>query len=125
MKKNCLQCETPFQGREDKRFCSAACKNKHFNILRKTTNDTTSEIDAYLHRNHQILATLMGEERKVTLDKLVLVRTGFKFEYMTGIYFNKENKMYRLVYDFAWMDFYDQKILIIQKARKEQLKIKN
>jgi hypothetical protein len=118
MKKDCLYCKTPFQGREDKRFCSMACKNKHFNVLRKTTKDATKEIDAYLHRNHQILATLMGEARKETFDRLILVRSGFKFEYMTGLYFNAENKIYHLVYDYAWMEFSDQKILIVQKKRK-------
>jgi len=30
-------------------------------------------------------------------------------------YFNKENKMYRIVYDYAWMDFSDQKVLVVRK----------
>ena len=118
MKKNCLCCDTPFQGREDKRFCSIACKNKHFNAIRQSTQKGTKEIDGYLHRNHQILAMLMGEARKETFDRLVLVRAGFKFDYLTGLYFNSENKIYHLVYDYAWMEFSDQKILIVQKKRK-------
>jgi hypothetical protein len=59
----------------------------------------------------------MGESKKETFDKLVLVRAKFKFEFMTGIYMNKENKMYRLVYDYAWMDFSDQKILVVRKTK--------
>jgi hypothetical protein len=58
----------------------------------------------------------MGKSKKEIFDRLVLARTGFKFEYMTGIYLNKEGKMYHLVYDFAWMEFSNQKILIVRKA---------
>jgi hypothetical protein len=118
MKKNCLQCETLFQGRQDKRFCSSSCKNSHFNTQRKTTKEVTKEIDGYLHRNHEILRTLMGESHKELLDRLVVVRTGFKFDYMTGIYHNKVGKLYHYVYDYAWMEFSDQKILVVRKPRK-------
>jgi endogenous inhibitor of DNA gyrase (YacG/DUF329 family) len=117
MKKLCLNCENAFIGRSDKRFCSPNCKNVHFNNLRKNTKDVTKEIDGYLHRNHQILATLMGESKKETLDRLQLTRAGFKYEYMTGIYINKEGKTYYIVYDYAWMAFSDQKVLVIRKSK--------
>lgn len=61
---------------------------------------------------------LMGSDAKITLDKMILTRAGFKWDYMTGIYWNKENKMYRIVYDFAWMDFSDQKVLVVRKTIK-------
>jgi hypothetical protein len=105
------------KGRSDKKFCSLACKNTHAISMRRNTRDAVAEIDGYLHRNREILATLMGESSKTELDRLVLNRTGFKYEYHTGTYMNKEGKMYRLVYDYAWMDFSDQKILIVRKKR--------
>jgi hypothetical protein len=117
MKKTCAHCQTTFVGRADKRFCSIDCKNSFNNQLRKNTKDITQEIDTYLHRNREILKILTGKAYKITLDKLLLVRAGFRFEYMTGVYFNKEQKMYRLVYDYAWMDFTDQKVLIVQKSK--------
>jgi hypothetical protein len=116
MRKNCLQCQAPFQGREDKRFCTAVCKNKFFALQKKNTKNATKEIDNYLHRNREILSLLMGESKKETFDKLVLVRAQFKFDYLTGVYTNRDNKMYRLVYDFAWMDFSDQKVLVVRKS---------
>ncbi len=117
MKKACTQCQTPFVGRADKKFCSTTCKN-HFNSAQRShTKTITQEVDKYLHRNREILSVLMGESKKETFDKLLLVRAGFKFDYMTGIYLNKENKMYRIVYDYAWMDFSDQKVLVIQKKK--------
>jgi hypothetical protein len=119
MKKNCLHCKMPFVGRTDKKFCSTVCKNAFNSAQRSKTQSITHEVDKYLHRNRVILSLLMGKSKKEMFDKLILVRAGFKFEYMTGIYFNKENKMYRLVYDYAWMDFSDQKVLIIQKQNSK------
>jgi hypothetical protein len=77
-----------------------------------------AEIDGYLHRNREILALLTGDADKVDVDRLLLNRTGFKYEYHTGTYLNKEGKMYRIVYDYAWMEFSDQKVLIIRKKYK-------
>jgi len=58
---------------------------------------------------------LAGKAHKIMLDRPALTRAGFRWEFMTGIYFNKEGKMYRLVYDYAWMDFSDQQVLIVHK----------
>ncbi len=117
MKKKCEKCEKEFVGRADKRFCSMLCKNEKNNALRQNTRQITKEIDAYLHRNREILALLMGVAKKETFDRLILVRAGFKFEFMTGIYVNKEGKTYYLIYDYAWMEFSDQKILIVRKTK--------
>jgi hypothetical protein len=118
MKKNCIACQKEFVGRSDKRYCSIACKNEKNNALRKETTEITKEIDSYLHRNREILAVLMGKAKKETFDRLVLTRTGFKFEFFTSIYLNKEGKTYFIVYDYAWMEFADQKILIVKKDKK-------
>ncbi|MCW5923767.1 MAG: hypothetical protein KIS77_15585 [Saprospiraceae bacterium] len=101
----CQQCDVEFKGRCDKRFCSVACKNAWHVEHRLATRDAVAEIDGYLHRTREILVTLMGSAPKVELDRLVLTRTGFKYEHHTGTYLNKEGKMYRIVYEYAWMDF--------------------
>jgi hypothetical protein len=49
------------------------------------------------------------------IDRKVLARAKFRWEYMTGIYKNKQGKWYHLVYDYAWMEFSDQMLLIIRK----------
>jgi hypothetical protein len=118
MKNNCATCQKEIIGRSDKRFCSVQCKNEHHAQMRRNTRDAVAEIDGYLHRNREILATLMGDATKVELDRLVLNRTGFRPEYHTSTYLNKEGKTYRIIYDYAWMDFSDQKILIIRKKHR-------
>jgi hypothetical protein len=119
MEKNCQQCGKALHGRTDKKFCGLACKNA-FNVAqRKATRDEVKEVDAYLHRNREILATLMGDSRKEMFDRSTLSRAKFKWEFMTGIYFNKVGKMYRIIYDYAWMDFSDQQVLVIRKTIKD------
>lgn len=117
MKLNCQQCTASFKGRSDKKFCSIACKNAWHTQHRIATRNAVAEIDGYLHRNREILATLTGNASTIELDRLVLTRTGFKYEFHTGTYLSKEGKMYRIVYDYAWMDFSDQKILIVRKKQ--------
>ena len=116
MKKTCLQCDLEFKGRADKRFCSISCKNQYNFQKRRETKDEVKEIDAYLHRNREILSVLMGESKKEMFEKLVLERAKFRFEYHTGTYLNKEGKTYHLVYDFAWMEFSNQSVLVVRKT---------
>jgi hypothetical protein len=118
MKKICDNCQKEFVGRADKRFCSTKCKNEKNNALRQNTREVTKEIDSYLHRNREILAFLMGQAKKETFDKLVLTRAGFRFDFITGIYINKEGKTYYIIYDYAWMEFSDLKVLIVRKTKK-------
>lgn len=103
-------------GRSDKRFCSLNCKNA-FNLERRqSTRNAVKEVDRYLHRNREILDTLMGPSRKkMKIARTELDATGFRYNYFTGIYFNKEGKTYHNVYDFAWMEFSNQEILIVKR----------
>jgi hypothetical protein len=117
MKKKCQHCNIEFVGRADKRFCSIKCKNEKHNSMRQNTKEICKEIDGYLHRNREILMVLMGNSKKEMVDRLLLTRAGFRYEYMTGIHINKQGKTYHLVYDFAWMSFTDQQIMIVRKPQ--------
>lgn len=114
MKKHCLACQKEFTGRSDKRFCSAACKNGFNNAKRKSTRDAVREVDGFLHWNREILATVMGGHKKLTLTRLVLDQAGFRWKYCTGTYLNKEGKTYFIVYDYAWMEFSNQEVLLVR-----------
>jgi len=35
--------------------------------------------------------------------------------YKNGLYHNKDGKIYHLVYDYAWMEFSSQQILVVKK----------
>jgi hypothetical protein len=117
MKNNCLHCHNEFSGREGKLFCGTPCKNTYNNERRKKTITETQTIDGYLHRNHEILSELCAASptNKLFFAKSILVAKGFKFEYLTGIYLNNQGKMYHYVYNFAWMVFSDEQVMVVIK----------
>ncbi len=112
----CQYCKKEFKGRIDKKFCTVFCRNQFNYQRRKTTKDITKEIDSILHRNRILLQTVMGEKRqRMKIARLELDKMGFNFNYITGIYKNSQNKTYHYVYDYAWMEFSTQEILVVRK----------
>ncbi len=112
----CLTCGKPFAGRIDKKYCSLYCKNTFNYGRRAKTKSATQTIDAILHKNRQILDTIMGPARKkLETTKTELTLMGFQFAYITGYYTNSRGKLYHYVYDFAWMEFTGEKILVVKK----------
>lgn len=75
------------------------------------------QIDKILHNNHSILKLLTANAKsnKIKIAQLILDRAGFNFGYFTGIYLNSKGKTYHYIFDFAWMKFSDQEIMIVRK----------
>ena len=116
MKKTCILCKNKFTGRADKKFCSVACKNDYHVRLRRVTTLATKSIDEILHRNRSILLEILGKRnKKIKMDRFELEKKKFNFNYMTGYSINKEGKTYHHVYDFSYMTFSDNSILIVRK----------
>lgn len=115
-KRNCRLCKAPFSGRADKIFCTIACKNEYHVRLRRATAFTVRETDKILHRNRSILLEIMGKNKtQKKVNRLILEKKKFRFHYFTGSYTNSRGKTYYYVYDFAWMTFSDQEVLITKK----------
>lgn len=80
------------------------------------TNEATIKIDGILHRNRSILLELLGKNlNRKKVNRLLLEQKKFRFNYFTHAHTNKEGKIYHWLYDFAWMSFSDDTILIIRK----------
>ncbi len=112
----CKICKKALKGRKDKVFCSIECKNYYHVNLRRVTRKVAEELDEILHRNRSILLELLGKntfQKKV--NRVVLAKKKFNFKYITHFHINKSGKMYHHVYDFAWMEFSDDEILIIRR----------
>jgi len=79
-----------------------------------------------LHRNRSILLEVVGKnkaQRKV--DRLLLERKKFNFNYFTGQYLNSKGKVFHLIYDFAWMELRrpaetSSEVLIIRRNSNKQ-----
>ena len=117
MKKKCKKCNTKIvYGRSDKIFCSIKCKNKYHKELRKKTNLVALEIDEILHRNRSILYELLGTTKsKLTIKRIILEKKKFRFQYHTHIHINNQHKTYFWIYDYAWMSFSNDSVLIVKK----------
>lgn len=112
----CKICKKELKGRRDKIFCSIECKNYYHTNLRRVTNETAKELDKILHRNRSILLEVMGKntiQKKV--KRVLLAKKKFHFKYMTHFHMNSRGKMYHHIYDFVWMEFSDDEILIIRR----------
>ena len=106
-------------GRTDKIFCSIKCKSSYHRQLRAATKKITIGIDKILHRNRSILLEVMGKHK--TQNKIpitVLEKKKFNFNYVTKYYVNSKGKTYNYVYDFSWMTFGDNEVLINRRKIK-------
>lgn len=114
----CKMCKISIVGRSDKKFCSIECKNNYHFRLRKNTETIAKKIDVILHRNRSILLELLGKDTyHKKLKRLTLAKKKFNFKYMTHYNVNKQGKIYHHVYDFAWMEFSDDQILIVRRKK--------
>ncbi len=115
----CKICSTIIEGRSDKLFCSVKCKNYYHLNLRKATNIEVKFIDTILHRNRSILLEIMGKRKhQKKIHRIVLEKKKFNFKYHTHININSKGKTYFFVYDFAWMKFSNDEVLIIRNKNK-------
>ncbi len=117
-KKKCKICSNTILGRRDKLFCSIRCKNYYHTNLRRVTREAAIKIDRILHRNRSILLEIMGKntsQKKV--DRILLEQKRFRFNYLTHFHINSKGKTFHWIYDFAWMSFSDDEILIVRKKK--------
>ena len=109
----CKMCKSPVKGRTDKIFCSIKCKSTYHMKLRGVTDYAAERIDKILHRNRSILLELMGKNgTQKKLPRTALDEKKFHFGYITHFHINSQNKTVHYVYDFSWMIFSDQEVLI-------------
>ena len=112
----CKLCQNELRGRRDKMFCSLNCKNEYHFQLRRVTNIATLHVDKILHRNRSILLEIMGKNfSQKKIYRLLLDRKKFNFGYTTGFHINKNGKTVHHVYDFSWLIFSDEEVLIKRK----------
>lgn len=114
----CPICKKAVVGRSDKRFCSTGCKSDYHRRLSKSTSEATRRIDTILHRNRSILLEMIGKNRKqIKVPLIQLEKRKFNFNYITKYIINSQGKTYNYVYDFAWMTFSSNEILIIRTKK--------
>ncbi|MGV3631341.1 MAG: hypothetical protein ACO1O6_09045 [Bacteroidota bacterium] len=95
--RTCIICEHKLIGRSDKVFCDIRCKNKYHAEIRKTKNRIAKDSFEILSSNWYILTGLMQENKdKLLLDKTILDKMGFRFNYVSEVKNKGHNVHYRL-----------------------------
>ena len=119
----CRMCKGEVKGRSDKIFCSAKCKAYYHKRLKEVNALATQRIDAILHRNRAILLEIMGKNiNQKKVSRKMLDDKKFNFNYITNHHTNVRGKLVSYVYDFSWIIFSDQEVLI-KRIRTNREKI--
>jgi len=114
--KQCKLCKKEITGRRSKIFCDQYCKAEYHYRLKKVNNVATEKIDKILHRNRAILLETMGKNNhRKKIHKIKLDSKKFNYSYVTAYHINSQKKMVNHIYDFSWIIFSDEEILIIRK----------
>jgi len=113
----CPICGKNIVGRSDKKFCSVGCKNKFHLPSKHAKADSIKTINRFLFQNFKIMENIFKNEKKKKLmvPRILLDKMGFNFNYCTGCYMNNKGKLYRYIYDFAWMEFSSQELMLVRK----------
>lgn len=119
--RTCLACGKTIKGRVDKKFCDDYCRNNYNNQQKAKSNYTTliRNINNALLKNRKILESLKGDkEENVSARREKLLQLGFNFKYTTHSFKNKEGKTYFWCYDYGYLPFDNDWILIV-KTKEE------
>lgn len=102
MQQNCLECNSSFKGRSDKKFCSDGCRNTYNNRINKDAKNLIRNVNNRLRKNWRILEELNPKDKTKT-SRNKLIEKGFDFNYFTSIYTTKTGTVYYFVYDQGYL----------------------
>ncbi|WP_306349570.1 hypothetical protein [Flavobacterium sp. '19STA2R22 D10 B1'] len=114
MGKLCLECEEKIVGREDKKFCSDACRNAYNNKMNKDSNNLMRNINNKLRKNYRILVAL-NPEGKTKTTRSKLLNKGFDFEFITSNYHTKTGNTYHFLYDQGYLALENDYFMLVKK----------
>ncbi len=112
--KTCLECGDKIIGREDKKFCSDACRNAYNNKMNKDTNNLMRNINNRLRKNYRILQEI-NPDGKIRTTKSKLLSKGFSFDWFTNIVQTKTGNTYFFIYDQGYMLLEQDFVIVVKK----------
>lgn len=92
----CQKCDTLFEGRANRQYCSTACKSAVNNQRQLVKTKELIDTNKILRRNRRILLELFDLFGTQPFNRSLLDRKGFKSEYMTSA-----DKNAMLFYEFS------------------------
>jgi len=112
--KTCLECDEPFYGRSDKKFCSDQCRNTFNNRIDGSVKNLIRNTNNRLRKNYKILSEL-NQSGKTKVTRLKMFDRNFDFHFFTSIYTTKSGSTYYYVYDQGYLELENDYYLLIKK----------
>jgi len=114
MERNCPECSEKIVGREDKKFCSDACRNSYNNKINKDSTNLMRNVNNTLRRNYRILSEINADGKTKT-TKAKLAGRGFDFNYFTNLLQTKTGNTYYFVYEQGYMPLENDYYILVKK----------
>lgn len=103
MSRTCLNCNDPFEGRTDRKFCSDYCKSNYHYEANKHKEDTLFKtIDKQLKCNRKLLRSF-NKAGKSTVRAKKIVAEGFNPNYFTHYWKNQKGDIYLFCYEYGFL----------------------
>jgi predicted nucleic acid-binding Zn ribbon protein len=112
--KLCLDCGTALRGRADKKFCDDQCRNNYNNKLKAEDNSFVKQVNRILARNRTILKTL-NPEGKIKVQRDILAKAGFDFDYFTHHYTTQNANKYIFCYEYGYLPLEKNEVLLVKR----------
>lgn len=110
----CLLCNAPLVGRNDKRFCDDACRSGYHNREGREQNGFILHINKILKRNRKILIDFYNRNLQV-IDMQKLQENGFLFGFFTSIDVLNGKERICYCYDYGYKVMSKKYVQIIKQ----------
>lgn len=118
MKRICLDCSEPIQGRADKKFCDDQCRSNYNNRLKTDQSNFEREVNTILRKNKSILRQA-NPEGKTKTNKDKLLSKGFNFNYFTHVYQTQKGHQYHFCYEYGYLRLDNEEILLVKRDESQ------
>jgi predicted nucleic acid-binding Zn ribbon protein len=116
MKRKCMICGFPLQGRIDKKFCSDNCRNRYHNSMNTYESMYIRNVNYILRKNRKILLEL-NKNGVLNIEKSNLTCAGFNFNFITSLHDNSNGSPSYFCYEQGYSANQDGTVtLLIDKT---------
>ncbi|SMD13346.1 hypothetical protein SAMN04488101_11674 [Pedobacter nyackensis] len=115
MKRLCIDCSSPLNGRADKKFCDDQCRSNYNNKIRAESNSIVKSINLILKKNRDILERF-SPNGNTKISSVKLMAAGFNPDYHTHTYQSPKGEDYVFCYEYGYTKLAQDDFLFIRKV---------
>ena len=119
--RKCLECFEQLRGRADQKFCNDQCRSAYNNRQLIESNKVIRTVNRILKKNYFILSAL-NPGPKNTVPKSELEKRGYRFDYFTYTYTQRNSRTYYFCYDHGYSELENNKVILVRQDLNGDLK---